>query len=90
MPALLTSAVERAERGRRLEQPHDVGFDGHVGLDRDGAAAGAADGVDDRVGRVALDAVVDAHGVAARGGEAGSRGADAAAAAGDEQHASHR
>ena len=70
-----------------FEQAHDVRLDGYVGLDGRRAAAGAGDLGDDRSGRGRVRLVVHTHGVAARRGKPGGRGANAAARTGDQDDA---
>ena len=84
MPALLTSAVSGPSRASHgLEQPHDLGFDAHVGLHGDGACPRPPSmPCDHRLGRGAVRSIVDADGIAALRREPRGRGADAAAAAG--------
>ena len=87
MPALFDQRRHRELAVAIGEQPHHLGFDGDVGLQGDGATAGRGDLRDDGVCGVAPDPVVDGDRVAASGGEAGGRAADATTAAGDEKDA---
>ena len=81
---------EAAEGGvDPLEHLHDVGFDADVTRECERLPALARDRVDDAFGRRAVGLVGDAHGVAARGGKACGRGADASAAAGHENNLVH-
>ena len=89
MPALLTSAVsEPSSAIHRVEQPHDLGFDRHVRADSNGTSSGAFDLRDDTPRGGFVGAVVHADRVAALGGEARRRGADAAAGASNEEDGS--
>src|SRR4051812_3839585 len=68
-----------------LEQAHHVGFLRHVTGQSD-----ARDLAREGFGRLAVTHIVDGHAVAALGGEARGRGADAASAARDEHHLVHQ
>ena len=91
MPALLTSAVSGAElRRRRFRTAARRRLSTATSASTAIAfAAGRFDVGDDRSAASRLRAVVHAHGVAARGGQPRGRGADAAAAAGDDRRLVH-
>ncbi|MNT09632.1 hypothetical protein D3C72_1444220 [compost metagenome] len=77
--------VDAAELRRGfLHAGADRGGVAHVGLQREGRAAGGADGVDHAGRRIGRAVVVHGHAHAARGERDGHRGADARAGAGDE------
>ena len=72
-----------------LEQAHHVCFNRDVGADRDRASSSGLDGRDGRVRRRAVAAVIDGYRVPALCGQARRRGADAAAAAGNQEYSVH-
>ena len=73
----------------RSEQRHHLGVVGHVGAEGCGLAAGTVDFAHQRFGGGRCVRVVDGHGPAARCGQSGGRGTDAAAAAGDQEQWLH-
>ena len=76
---------QRAELARRgLEQPHDVGLDATSAPTAMAVPPPRSMSATTASAAVAIRSVVDADRVAARGRQAGRRGADAAAAAGHE------
>jgi hypothetical protein len=70
-----------------LEHGRDRAIVGHVGLQREGTPALGLHRGGDGLGRAAVVPVVDGHIPTLGGGQQRSRGADAAAGAGDEEHA---
>ena len=76
---------QEAERLRRLfEDGDNVGLDGDVALERDGAPARLGDRAHDLFRRVDVVAVIDPDRPAVLGGEQGRSAADAARRAGDQ------
>lgn len=70
----------------RLEDGQDIGLAADVTLDRKSVTAGGLDVTDQRVGGSLVRGIVDCQAIACLRPEPADGGADAATAAGDQQH----